>query len=98
MTPNASCGDSPLDNFKGGNWSSNIYYNQSDPEETALRDRGFCGVSLAQWQQNHLGLRSVVADPQFVDAGRGDFRLRPGGPAQACGFEQWNYRSTGPDW
>lgn len=98
VSPNATCGDSPLDNFKGGNWSSNVYFNFSDPEEMSLRNHGFCGFSFARWQQSQLGEGSVVADPSFVDGFRGDFRLREGGPAQTRGFEQWDYRSVGPDW
>ena len=100
---NATCGASPLDNFNGGSWDSNVYYNVSDAEESALRERGFCGFSLLQWQTRGHGARSVVADPGFVDGGRaglggGDFQLRAGGPAQARGFVQWEYTAVGPDW
>ena len=98
VPPNATCGASPLDNFNGGSWDSNVYFNRSDSEEMALRERGFCGFSLEQWQSRGHGLHSVVADPAFVAGDRRDFRLRAGGPAQQRGFVQWDYKSAGPDW
>ena len=62
---NATCGASPLDNFRGGSWDSNVYFNTSDLEETALREKGFCGFSLARWQGAGHGARSVVADREI---------------------------------
>ena len=39
---------------------------------------------------------SVVADPQFVDAARGDFRLKPDSPALKLGFEPIAFDKIGP--
>ena len=95
---NATCGPSPLDNFNGGSWDANVYFNASDLEEATLRARGFAGFSLARWRSSGHGGRSVVADPQFVDGAAGDFRLQSGSPALARGFVEWDYTSVGPDW
>jgi hypothetical protein len=56
-------------------------------------------VALDDWKARQaLGLdrRSVVADPKFVDAARGDFRLRPGSPALKMGFRPIPFDRIGP--
>ena len=45
-------------------------------------------ILLAEWQKLGFDTHSVVADPQFLSAGRDDFRLKPESPALALGFEQ----------
>jgi hypothetical protein len=39
-----------------------------------------------QWRAMGFDADSVVAAPMFVDAGRGDYRLKPGSPALKLGF------------
>lgn len=41
--------------------------------------------TLAQWPQSGQGKHHPWADPMFVDAANGDFRLRPGSPAIGSG-------------
>jgi hypothetical protein len=37
-----------------------------------------------------------VADPRFVDVGKGDFHLQPDSPAPALGFTPFDYSQAGP--
>jgi hypothetical protein len=48
------------------------------------------------WQRAGADAQSVVADPLFADAARGDFTLKPGSPALALGFEPLPLREIGP--
>ena len=79
-----------------GEWDSNVYYNPVDPEFT------FFGHEFAEWQALGLDERSVVADPQFVDAEAYDFRLKPTSPALKLGFELIDTSEVGlygdPEW
>jgi hypothetical protein len=76
-------------NEKPGDWDYNVYYNAANP------DVSFYGKTFADWQALGLDLHSVVADPQFVDAARYDFRLRSTSPALALGFTQIDTREVG---
>lgn len=57
----------------------NIYHNSADPEWGKRH--------LADEQGRGSEANSIVADPRFVDPDAGDFRLKPGSPAAALGFE-----------
>ena len=59
----------------------NLYYN-TDPKGFT-----FAGLSLDQWHAKGQDLHSVIADPLFVAPEKGDFRLKPGSPAEALGFK-----------
>ncbi|MBI2844275.1 MAG: isochorismatase family protein [Armatimonadetes bacterium] len=43
-------------------------------------------LSLTDWQAKGYDVHSVIADPLIVNAGRGDYRLRPESPALKLGF------------
>lgn len=80
-----------------GNWSEvrcgfegNLYWDRSG------RALDFGGRTLEQWQRLGYDRGSVVADPLFVDPDHGDFRLRPGSPARAIGFEEFSLAEVGP--
>lgn len=48
------------------------------------------------WQQAGGDVHSIVADPMFVDAKHGDFRLKPESPALKQGFEPIPLDKIGP--
>jgi len=48
------------------------------------------------WQQAGADVHSIVADPMFVDAEHGDFRLKPESPALKQGFEPLPLDKIGP--
>jgi parallel beta-helix repeat protein len=48
------------------------------------------------WQQAGADVHSIVADPMFVDAEHGDFRLKPESPALKQGFEPIPLDQIGP--
>jgi hypothetical protein len=70
----------------------NLYFNP-----TLKRDKvDFDGGTWAEWQKRGKDLHSRYADPRFVDAEHGDFRLRPNSPAWALGFQPIDLSHVGP--
>ena len=62
----------------------------------------FMGLSLEQWRAMGQDVHSLVADPQFYDVERYDFRLRPTSPAFELGFRPFDFTEAGvygdPSW
>ena len=50
----------------------------------------------AAWKEVGMDRNSVIADPLFVDAARDDYRLKPGSPAFALGFQAIPVEKIGP--
>ena len=71
----------------------NLYYNYKAAPTVQLKRElppSFKAVmSLPQWQAKGLDLNSVFADPLFVNAAEGDYRVRPESPALKLGFKNF---------
>jgi hypothetical protein len=82
----------------GSNWQDdnfrmdfNLYWNAAGHE---IRFPG--NLTFAEWQEKRNQDRhSLIADPEFIDAGGGDFRLKEGSPALKLGFEPFDYSKAG---
>jgi len=70
----------------------NVYYNPA----LALDEVQFNGMSWAEWHETGKDRHSVYADPLFVDPDNYDFRLKPGSPALAMGFQPIDVTHVGP--
>ncbi len=55
----------------------------------------FAGKTWADWQFMGRDTNSVVADPLFVDAVKGDWTLRPESPALKLGFVPFDWKQAG---
>lgn len=53
------------------------------------------GYSWEEWRKRGVDVRSVAADPMFENATGRDFRLKPGSPAVALGFEPPDLAAVG---
>jgi hypothetical protein len=80
-----------------GVWDRNLYWTPDGGKSLS-----FYRYSLDEWRQFGLDTHSVVADPEFVAAAQFDFRLKPGSPAFALGFQRIDVDRIGlygdPEW
>ena len=85
-------------------WASNTYWASNSTVASALRTAAVWpnGTTWQQWSASvyagRTGGRSIIADPQFVDAYEGSFyffKLRPSSPALERGFVQVDPSSAG---
>jgi len=82
----------------GSNWNDNnfrldynVYWNAGGH---AIGFPG--GLTFEQWKEKRgQDAHSVIADPLFVDAKGGDFRLKPDSPALKLGFKPFDYTKAG---
>jgi len=58
-------------------------------------ERGARRVDLEGWRALGFDRNSVFADPQFVDPAKNDYRVKPGSPALALGFKNFEMGSWG---
>jgi hypothetical protein len=73
-----------------GDWDENLYWHTAGPD--ALR---FYRRTFAEWQAISLDQHSRIADPEFVDPARHDFRLKRGSPAFDLGFREFDIGQAG---
>jgi hypothetical protein len=80
----------------GSNWTNgkfrldyNLYWN------AGKQLFNFAGKSLDEWRKSGQDQNSIIADPLFVDPDKGDFRLRPGSPAERIGFHPIDFTVSG---
>jgi len=80
-----------------GTWDENVYWHTGGTDR--LR---FYRHSFAEWQSLGLDRGSQIADPLFMDAESGDFRLEPESPALKLGFRPIDVSRVGlygdPEW
>lgn len=62
-------------------WDHNVYWRADG------RPMDFYEQAFDEWQAHGVDRHSLVADPQFVDPDRFDFRLKPGSPALKLGIQ-----------
>ncbi len=65
-------------------WNSNLFYHNGQNLSVATN---YQPISLATWQRLGLDSNSIVADPLFMNAAAGDYRLQAGSPALGMGFK-----------
>jgi parallel beta-helix repeat protein len=70
----------------------NLYWDTRVDGDTARMK--FNNVSLEQWRARGHDVRSVFADPLFVNAAANDFRLQSNSPAFQLGFEPIDLAQT----
>jgi hypothetical protein len=71
-------------------WDYNLYFHEGGKPFTFMK------YTFDQWKAKGLDVHSVVADPLFVDAKKGNFALRPGSPALRLGFRPIDLSTVGP--
>ena len=73
-----------------GDWDENLYWHTGGIDELRFYRRSF-----AEWQALGLDAHSRIADPQFVNPAKHDFRLKPSSPAFALGFQPLDLAQAG---
>lgn len=56
----------------------------------------FSDLSWSAWRKSGQDKHSLNADPKFANAGKRDFRLRAGSPAEKIGFVAFDLEGVGP--
>ena len=76
--------------WKSGDWKvgRNVYWSTAGEPK-------FGSLDFEEWKAKANDVDSIVADPLFVDAANGDFRLRSGSPALKLGFQPIDLSQTG---
>jgi len=76
----------------------NLFFNDVGQFQATVWSRGSKTAvrqTLDQWREKGFDKHSVYADPMFVDAGKGDYRVKPDSPALSLGFKNFDVSSAG---
>jgi hypothetical protein len=76
----------------------NVFFNDVGQFRASVQPRGSetaVRQPLGQWREMGLDRHSVYADPMFVDAGKGDYRVKPDSPAISLGFRNFDVSRAG---
>ena len=79
-----------------GEVDHNLYFNTGGLDLAAATQPITPEGSWAKWRAAGLDEHSRIADPQFADTAGGDYRLKPGSPAFALGFQRIPLERIGP--
>jgi len=79
--------------YAGWNELDRNVYHQS--KGASLRIADLPGGTLNDWRKLGFDRNSLVADPLFVDAAKGDYRLKPESPALKLGFQPLPFEKMG---
>jgi parallel beta-helix repeat protein len=81
-----------------GDWSNrnvtfdhNVYWKPDGSKDLRIGN-----LPLDQWRTQGMDPHSVLADPKFVDAARGNFNLQSDSPALVAGFVPFDQSDVGP--
>ncbi len=79
-----------------GNWDDDQYaFDRNCYWQSGGGEFRFAKWSFADWQKRGKDVNSIIADPGFVDAAKGDFRLKPDSPALKTGFKPFDLTTFG---
>ena len=81
-------------NLEANPFDDNVYW-PGPGNAWRIRNRHVKNGAWSEWQAAGQDVHSVVADPLFVDAAHGDYRLRPESPALTRGFKELPYAEIG---
>ena len=79
-------------------WDDNCYFAAGAPHDPAPFGSTWpVRSNLSAWRETGHDQHSLIADPEFEDAERGVFKLRPSSPALTrLGFREWDHSMVGP--
>ncbi|HWQ91178.1 MAG TPA: right-handed parallel beta-helix repeat-containing protein [Clostridia bacterium] len=80
----------------GGTWSGGCELNQNVYWDLRGKEVPFPGTTLEKWRAEGRDVHSLIVDPEFIAAGKNDFRLKTSSPALKLGFKPINLDSVGP--
>jgi hypothetical protein len=75
--------------------SNTVYSFGNQPKFAIWSAHTPANCNWRQWLKGGVDAHSVLADPQFMDTAKGDYRVKPASPALALGFKNFPMDSFG---